>query len=253
MNSFKIESIYHDYLEHEQLENRKKYKKYQKWFSASSAGYCYRRQLHKLKDDIQHPIKPTIMRKVRMGTVVHDDLEKAMIYWTKNNNYSDISILTEHRIELPDLNVVGHLDLCVIIEEDIVKCTVYDYKTANSYKWKVNFGRDAYGMNETFYYMQLATYGMGMAKELDIFSNEITLKLVWYNKDTSVMREQLIPNTWFDEALEYWTLLNEIAEEVNNEPTSLHPGDVGVPFKDWECGYCPYQGTVCPGKSKLGG
>ena len=45
----------------------------------------------------------------------------------------------------------------------------------------------------------------------------------------------------------------EIAEEVNNEPTSLHPGDVGVPFKDWECGYCPYQGTVCPGKSKLGG
>ena len=30
MNSFKIESIYHDYLEHEQLENRKKYKKYQK-------------------------------------------------------------------------------------------------------------------------------------------------------------------------------------------------------------------------------
>ena len=251
MNSFKIESIYHDYLEHEQLENRKKYKKYQKWFSASSAGYCYRKQLHKLKNDIQSPIKPTLMRTFRLGTVVHDDLEKAMFH-SITTGKEKITVFTEHRIELPYINDVGHLDLCIINEEDIVKCTVYDYKTANAYKWKMNFGRDAHGMNETFYYMQLATYGMGMAKELDIFSDEITLKLVWYNKNTSVMREQLIPRQWFDEALEYWTLLNEIAEEIDNEPTALEPGDVGVPMKDWECNYCPYQGSVCPGKTKLG-
>ena len=39
-----IPKIYNEYLQRKSVENRKKYEKYKGWFSASSAGRCYRKQ-----------------------------------------------------------------------------------------------------------------------------------------------------------------------------------------------------------------
>ena len=46
-----IENVYHEHLQARQLENSKKYKKFKGYFSASSAGSCYRKQLHKARGD----------------------------------------------------------------------------------------------------------------------------------------------------------------------------------------------------------
>ena len=34
------------------------------------------------------------------------------------------------------------------------------------------------------------------------------------------------------------------------QPEELQVGDVGVPFENWECKYCPYQGKYCPGLTR---
>ena len=45
-----IPKIYNEYLQRKNKENRIKYEKYKGWFSASSAGSCYRKQLHRKQD-----------------------------------------------------------------------------------------------------------------------------------------------------------------------------------------------------------
>jgi predicted RecB family nuclease len=61
------------------------------------------------------------------------------------------------------------------------------------------------------------------------------------------MREQLVSNHWIDEALSYWTELNEIKDDLGKSfENELEPNMTeGVPFQDWECRYCQYYG-VCP-------
>ena len=70
--------------------------------------------------------------------------------------------------------------------------------------------------------------------------------LVWYNKNTSMMREQLISPEWIDKALEYWVELNEIFEESGKKFTEdlVYGNSVGVPFQSWECSYCQYS-KIC--------
>jgi hypothetical protein len=43
-----IPKIYNNYLQKKSVENREKYKEYKDWFSASSAGSCFRKQIHRL-------------------------------------------------------------------------------------------------------------------------------------------------------------------------------------------------------------
>ena len=72
--------------------------------------------------------------------------------------------------------------------------------------------------------------------------------LVFYNKNTSMMRERLVMNGWIDKALEYWVNLNTWLDDVGKEyfEEELVPGMTeGVPFSDWECGYCSYY-NICP-------
>ena len=71
--------------------------------------------------------------------------------------------------------------------------------------------------------------------------------MLWYNKDTSMMREENINSIWMEEAFEYWTDLNEIVNDIN-KPEELIPGDTpNVPVYSWECKYCEYQESYCPG------
>lgn len=244
-----IEFVYHEYLQGEQYITSQKYKKHKGWFSASSAGSCYRKQLHKARGDNQTELKPRNMRLLRLGTIVHNDIEKAVNSWYAENEPVDLRVLTEHRIEIKELNVLGHLDLCTYTEHDGVASNieVLDYKTCGTYKWRLKYGRGAVNKIDKRYALQVATYGMGMGKELD--TDDITLGLLWYNKDTSTLRKENIPDSWMDDALEYWSEMKEMSEEVE-KPEELEVGDVGVPFENWECGYCAYQGTYCPGLTR---
>ena len=73
--------------------------------------------------------------------------------------------------------------------------------------------------------------------------------LLWYNKNTRAMREQIVSPEWTENALEYWGQLNDIEYDVGkNFEEDLVPGYFeGVPQQDWECRYCQYY-TICPSK-----
>ena len=246
---FDLEQVYHTYLNKEQELNGKKYEKFKGWFGASSAGSCFRKQLHRARGDSRTEIKPRNMRLLRLGTIVHNDLEAAVSDYINVVKPKHMHILLEHRIVLKELNVLGHLDLCTYTDNDdkISNLEVWDYKTCGTYKWRLKYGRGAINKIDRRYAMQVATYGMGMTKELD--TDTSTLGLLWYNKDTSSLRKEFIPDTFMDEAYEYWTELNEVSDEVE-KPEDLQVGDVGVPFENWECRYCDYQGTLCPGLTR---
>lgn len=241
-----IESVYHEYLQDKQYITSQKYKKYKGWFSASSAGSCYRKQLHKARGDNEIELKPRNMRLLRLGTIVHNDIESAVNDWYEKNEPVDLKVLTEYRIKIKELNVLGHLDLCTYNEHDGVTSNieVWDYKTCGTYAWRLKYGKGATNKINSRYAMQVATYGMGIIKELE--ADDVTLGLLWYNKDTSTVRKEYIPDTWIDDALRYWLELNEITEDID-EPEEMQVGDVGVPFENWECRYCAYQGVYCPG------
>jgi len=244
-----IESVYHTYLQVKQDLNSEKYDKYKDYFSASSAGSCYRKQLHRIRGDKRTELKPRNMRLLRLGTIVHNDIEEAVNDWYDVTRPVHQRVLTEYAIVLKELNVIGHLDLCTYDENDglVSNLEVWDYKTIGTYQWRLKYGKGAVNKIKPRYAMQVSTYGMGMMKELD--TNDVVLGLLWYNKDTSTLRKEYIPDVWVDDALRYWTELNEITEDIDN-PEEMQVGDVGVPFENWECKYCEYQGVYCPGLTK---
>ena len=108
----------------------------------------------------------------------------------------------------------------------------------------MKFGRKPDKNPSTNYELQIGTYGMGLGREYDI--TDVDLSLLWYNKDTSAMREENVNSIWMEEAFEYWTDLNEVVDSIS-KPEELTPGDPNVPIYAWECKYCEYKDTHCPG------
>ena len=241
----KIESIYGEFLRGEQQKRDPKNKDL---FRASSAGSCFRKQYYLLNQDEyeQNELDDRVMRLLRLGTIVHADIEKALNQYASNND--DVTILTEKEIVLPDLNVVGHLDAALLNYEgkDCISAEIYDLKTCASYKWRMKFGRTKEKNPSFNYELQIGTYGLGIQAMYEV--DDVSLSLLWYNKDTSAMREQKIDALqWTDAAMEYWTTLAETLEVVEDPESDLMPGiDYGVPMMDWECRYCGFT-NYCKG------
>jgi len=244
-----VEDIYAQNLVNQQEKNREKYNKFDGFFSASSAGSCFKKQLLRRAKIQEPPMDDRVMRLLRLGTIVHEDIQSAITNYMNDENSSymnqsadDIDIVMEHMIEVPDLNLIGHLDIG-ISSQKTNQVKVVDIKTCASYKWRMKFGRKPDKKGNPNYNMQVATYGMAFAKEKNIDS--IELSLLWYNKDTSAMREEYIDNKWIDTALEYWEELNDYTEHETIE--SLEPGTYGVPMENWECRYCGFKDIHCKG------
>jgi len=244
-----VEDIYAQNLVNQQEKNREKYNKFDGFFSASSAGSCFKKQLLRRAKIQEPPMDDRVMRLLRLGTIVHEDIQSAITNYMNDENSSymnqsadDIEIVMEHMIEVPDLNLIGHLDIG-ISSQKTNQVKVVDIKTCASYKWRMKFGRKPDKKGNPNYNMQVATYGMAFAKEKNIDS--IELSLLWYNKDTSAMREEYIDNKWIDTALEYWEELNDYTEHETIE--SLEPGTYGVPMENWECRYCGFKDIHCKG------
>ena len=272
-----IERMYSEFLDSKNEDYKKKYKGLEKSFSASSAGHCYKKHMFKVTEAPQKEIETRSQRILRLGTLVHQDFEdavkhyinngtdlyatstsgegKSTVYYTKVSGEQDKRFYVEHRIEIPEYNVVGHLDFAVA-DKNNKDVYIYDYKTAASYKWSLKFGRKYKDKNPNFNYeMQLSTYLLGLQKhfeEIDFQAESVQMSIIWYNKDTSRMREEIIQLDYVDMAKSYWEELNEWRKEVEKQDPELknHESvnltiprfrEVGVPFQDWECKYCPYD------------
>ena len=83
---------------------------------------------------------------------------------------------------------------------------------------------------------------MGMVKQLDSDS-EVELGIIWYKKDDSMMKVQIIDSEWVDNAFFYWAELNERLEEDGEPEVGSH----NTPVYKWECKYCPYHKIHCEG------
>jgi len=237
-----IENIYHSYLEHENVLNREKYNKYKGWFSASSAGSCYKKLLLRAEGVEEPPFEPRVMRLLRLGTIVHEDIQKAIIS-DDDFNEDRYTIYIEEKIKIPELNLIGHLDLAVFDKETKL-LQVWDIKTCASYKWRMMFGRKASDSGSSNYKLQLGTYAGALAQRLN--AKNVEIFLLWYNKDTSSIREQRIDNVWIQKAMEYWEECNDYLENEDGSDV-LRVGNYGVPMENWECKYCNYQTIHCKG------
>ena len=242
-----IEFIYNTYVKDK--SKRVKKEEYNGWFSASAAGSCYRRQWYNIHNAEQGALPERVLRLLRLGTLLHKDIEKSIEYAKLNFpvDFKTGKILTEYEVELPEYKVLGHLDIAVIEDNHV---DVYDVKTIASYKFQMKFGRKPERNPWTNYEMQLATYALGIINDENLFDEvpSVNLKLMYYKKDNSDMRVQnLDTELWMDVAAEYWTDLGITLSEID-DPEELIPGtSMGTPIQPNECKYCSYKDTLCPG------
>ena len=81
--------------------------------------------------------------------------------------------------------------------------------------------------------LQLCTYGYAVKKE---FGRLDGMFLVYYNKDTSTMRQVPVDLSYTEKAIQFW-------KEVNSEHKLGMPRfEKGLsPVESWECNYCQFQ------------
>ena len=263
-----IVEVYNDWLDHNQEQRKTEFKHLKDYWSASSAGSCYKKNIFRLFGFPEKEIQNRSKRLLRLGTIIHNDFEEAMHYYIKTRG-SDISddyeFFIEKEIILKEYKVAGHLDLA-ILDKKRQKLIIYDYKTKGSYPWRLQFGRNPKPKKMFNYEMQLATYAMGMSKT-EGADLGVEMALIYYNKDTSVMKQVNVEEAYAGMAREYWNALNEwndILEslrffmagknkdfdEAANQINNLMPKEEieGVPFEHWECGYCPYENICTKGE-----
>ena len=206
----------------------------------STEGSCFRKQFYNINGYEGSEPDETSMRLLRLGTIVHKDIADAMEHYREDIQSRGLQLFVEHKVVLEDLNVVGHLDLGIYDEEqDILYIT--DIKTAHSHKWQRTFGRK-YGKSPSEnYYLQLATYGLGLIKEIGHEPETIELSLTWYKKDDSMLREEKLDNDYINQAIDYWSDLQDTIKDMTNEDELIRDVSANTPVMDWECRYCNYQ------------
>tara|TARA_Y100000310_G_C20566434_1_gene755726 strand:+ start:100 stop:837 length:738 start_codon:yes stop_codon:yes gene_type:complete len=237
-----ITNIYHRFLVKKADERRPNNKK----FHASGSGSCYRKQFYSYYD---YPIDKKDDKSLRildLGTTVHERIQESVNWWSNNTDVRKAYI--EDEIEIPFLNLVGKYDIGVIDDDQNI-FYLWDIKTAAAYKWTTMFGRkdNRVAGSSDNYKLQLGTYALGIKQKYN--PDTINMYLLWYNKNTSMMREQPIEPEWIDKAEEYWSNVNDILSTYGKdfeESEVLMPGiSPGSPFADWECKYCQYN-SICP-------
>ena len=250
-----IEGIYTDYLDKKQEENRlKRYSGKESWYHASGAGSCSRKLYFESveKAEPTNPLDAKTKRLLRQGNVLHDDFEKALTRYNRDNNNRDnnnrdisrvkekenkekeIKFHTEGEITIPELNVRGFYDVVVESKE----IYLYDFKSCGAYSWKLKFGRKPAFNPSIHYELQLGTYGYAIKEQ---FGRLDGMYLYYYNKDTSLMRAVSVPVSYISRAYLFWKNINDEHKE------GLPPFRVGVsPVQDLQCNYCQFLDRCNP-------
>ena len=259
-----IQDIYSDYIQSQNQEYKKIYEGHEEWFSASSVGQCYRKQWYRTHGTPEKEMGEGSLRLLRLGTVVHRDIEEGIRWAVEQGKTDNIEIYLEETIKLPDLNVIGHLDIAYVkgpvdpkntnylLRGEEEECAIYDLKTAKAYTWQRRFGhmknRDPHPSRN--YEMQVSTYALGFSDLRGISIDDIDMYIIWYKKDDSAMKTIKVSPDYIQYALNYWIDLNETLADIVS-PDEMIPGEEpNVPVQNWECSYCPYT-NVCDGKERM--
>tara|TARA_R100001594_G_scaffold6140_5_gene17949 strand:- start:295 stop:1083 length:789 start_codon:yes stop_codon:yes gene_type:complete len=251
-----IEAIYEQYIDEKQEENRaKRYKGNEHWYHASGAGSCSRKLYFESVEKIEptNPLDSRTKRLLKLGNIVHDDIQSSLTHahYNKvlnnkvlntekeiNNKEKDIDFHVEGELTIPELNVRGFYDIIVDDKIEDRKVYLYDIKTCGGYAWKMKFGRNKKLDPSTHYELQLGTYGYA-AKEK--FGQLDGMYLYYYNKDTSAMRCVEVPLTFVSRAYLFWRNLND------EHKMGLPEFRVGIsPVQKWQCNYCQFKDHCNP-------
>ena len=248
-----LSRIYNDYLSEIESDNKSKYKKKNpnKYYRASAAGHCFKKHWYSINGYEGKGMDEKSKRLLRLGTIVHEDIQKA-IEWDDKRTYEGelpegaqrrfgYTSHVEYAVVIEELNVMGSADIVVI--EDAESACVVDIKTTHSWKWKMMFGRNKEAKPNKMYELQLGTYALGVCNQEDIVPENISMYLMYYKKDDSLMKPVEVNNVWMNNATEYWANLNETLDMVEEED-DLPRGSFNVPVEDWECRYCQFE-PIC--------
>ena len=239
MQERNLKEIYSLYLEHKNDHHTAVRYRDKSWFHSSSAGLCARKHFYSSVEQVEGtPVNENTQRIFRLGNLVHEDIQSALTWYAQENG---LPLLIEKEIYLEDLNVRGYIDLALLDTEGN-NHVLYDIKTCNEWKWKGLFGRFSSGEPSMNYQLQLATYGLWAKRHYDLDS--VKMKLCYYNKNTSMIREIDVSEEYIDEAQHYWGRVNLL---VANE--TVPEVELGIsPVYKWECNekYCQFY-NVCGG------
>ena len=239
----KIQPIYDEYVKAQNEANREeRYKGKEEYYHASGAGSCSRKLYFEsvvVAEPTNSPSSDSY-RKMRLGTIFHNEMEDCFTTHgtgTCTGTGTGTTVHQEKEIILGKLGVRGYYDLVLVTEDDEVY--LYDYKTMGSYPWKLKFGRNPVFTHTKMpqtnirYELQLSTYGYAIKKE---FGRLDGMFLVYYNKDTSAMKQIEINLNFIDRAYEFWYQIN------NDHKKGMPPLEFGIsPVQSWECSYCQFK------------
>ena len=240
--------VYAQYLDAENEKNRlERYDGKEHYYHASGSGTCSRKLYFQSVSKVEPTNLPNTksMRIMRLGTILHKDIQNSVILYNINNNINNnntselnktvgnTKFLIEEEVIIEELNVRGFFDLVQILDEgkDGEAFFLYDIKTAADYSFKKVFGTGATNrMNHQE--LQLATYGYAIREKYGRLDG---MYLMYYNKNTSVIKYMEVPLTMLNTAYMFWA---NIKKEHSNGLPDFKDGV--SPVMAWECNYCNY-------------
>ena len=248
-----IRDIYEDYIEYKnELNRQSRYEGNEHFYHASGTGCCSRKLYFESVEQVNAPSKnnSTSKRLLRLGNVVHDDIQESLSLYNNNiynniiyNKEKESKAITkkkkvtyhiEQEINLEQYNVRGFFD-CVV-ESD--KVYLIDFKTIGAYGFKLKFGRSPVVDGAVHQEMQLGTYGLAVK---EMYGRLDGMYLMYYCKDTSVMKDKQVPLTYLNKSEMFWKNINREHEQ------GLPNFREGVsPVYDWECKYCKFSDHCKP-------
>ena len=240
-----VQAIYNDYLLEISEKTREELNKTRptdkSYYKPSSAGMCSRKIYYEtvLRVDITNPIDKRVRRLFRLGNLLHKDIQEAFQKTEKNDSFFNIyniyinNILIEKEIVLNTLRVRGFFDLLVEVKEGGI--FLYDIKSIGSFQYKKNFSRMKERREPSIHQeLQLATYGLWVKKEYGRLDG---MYILYYNKDTSMLRYKEVSSDRLLAALGFWERINK---EHSNSSLPALQNEIS-PVASWECSYCAYQ------------
>ena len=258
-----FKEIYHEYLIHKNEKNRKeRYEGNEDWYHASGAGLCSRKLYFESVEKAKptNPANGKSLRIMRLGSVMHEEIQNALIYYNniyntnntdnsikekkeitsyKKKNLENLKFHIEGEITIPSLKVRGFYD---VLSQDFSNDSepinrLHDIKTIGSFAWSLRFSKTK-PVESGHHYLQLGTYGMGLEQK---FGKLDSMSLIYYNKDVSTMRESVVPLMYIDKAKRYWYAINE------EHAKGLPKFNLGTsPVHKWVCNYCQFKDHCNP-------
>ena len=239
-----VKITYMEYLNKlNEINTNTRYSRTKLAFGASGAGLCHLKHYFRSIGEKRKEVPFDSMCKMRLGTLVHEDIQNALNYMFK-----DYKVMCE--LPVAYCNVRGHLD--IVIEIDDKNAMLIDIKTMAAFPWSKKYGKDKEAHASVWSKYQLATYSLGLKEEYGY--ENVHMYLLNYNKNTSDMRFEEVQSAFFeDQAKKYWEDVEKTVSYLLElrDISHVHPKESPVmqkaPVHNWECGYCDYSDT-CPAK-----